>query len=212
MNNVDKIIAKDLLKIGAVKLSPEKPFIWASGINSPIYCDNRKILSYPKIRASVCDYMIAIIKENFKDVEYIAGVATGAIAWGVLVAEKLGIPFVYIRPKPKDHGMGNQIEGEIHEGAKAVVIEDLISTGKSSLSAVATLNKAGVITLGMVAIFSYNFINARRAFEYANVLLFTLSNYDTLIDEAVASDYIKEKDIDVLKQWRITPETWRKKE
>lgn len=208
MESIEKIVAKQLLDIKAVKLSVEKPFTWASGWKSPIYCDNRKILSYPAARKVVYEAFVDTIKKYFKDVDVIAGVATGAIAYGMLVAEVMGKPFVYVRPKPKDHGTGAQIEGDLPKGARVVVVEDLISTGSSSLSAVDALQKEGAVVLGMVAIFTYNFIKARRAFEYANVELYTLSHYEALLDEAVAEKYIKAEDLDVLREWRINPETW----
>lgn len=208
MESIEKIVAKQLLDIKAVKLSVEKPFTWASGWKSPIYCDNRKILSYPAARKVVYEAFIDTIKKYFKNVDVIAGVATGAIAYGMLVAEVMGKPFVYVRPKPKDHGTGAQIEGDLPKGARVVVVEDLISTGGSSLSAVDALQKEGAVVLGMVAIFTYNFIKARRAFEYANVELYTLSHYEALLEEAVAEKYIKEEDLDVLREWRINPETW----
>lgn len=208
--SVEKNVAKDLLEIQAVKLSPDEPFTWASGWKSPIYCDNRKILSYPDIRTSICEYMITVIKENFADADVVAGVATGAIAYGAIVAEKLGKPFIYVRSSPKDHGMGNQVEGVVREGMKVVVIEDLISTGKSSLDACIALAKAGAIVEGMVAIFSYNFTKARRSFEKANIELHTLSSYDALIDEAVSTKYVEEKDVEMLKQWRLAPDMWGK--
>ncbi len=210
MESLEKIVAKQLLDVKAVKLSPENPFTWASGWKSPIYCDNRKILSYPAARKVVYEAFVEIIKERFKDVDVIAGVATGAIAYGMMVAEVMGKPFVYVRPKPKDHGTGAQIEGDLPKGAKVVVVEDLISTGGSSLSAVDALQKSGAIVLGMVAIFSYNFIKSRRAFEYANVELHTLSHYEALLEQAVEDNYIKPEDIEILKQWRINPETWGK--
>lgn len=210
MESIEKIIAKQLLDIKAVKLNVENPFTWASGWKSPIYCDNRKILSYPAARKVVYTAFADIIKKRFSDVEVIAGVATGAIAYGMMVAEVLDKPFVYVRPKPKDHGTGAQVEGDLPKGAKVVVVEDLISTGGSSLSAVDALQKSGAIVLGMVAIFSYNFIKSIRAFEYANVELHTLSHYEALLEEAVAENYIKQEDMDVLKQWRINPETWGK--
>lgn len=208
MERIEKRIAKGLLDIQAVKLNPENPFTWASGWHSPIYCDNRKGLSYPELRAQISDAMVEKIKEHYADCDVIAGVATGAIAYGVLVAEKLGKPFVYVRPKPKDHGMGNQVEGVLKEGDKVVVIEDLISTGMSSLGAVSALTKAGAHVLGMIAIFSYNFPQSRRAFENANIELYTLSDYDTLIDVALETNYINEKDIELLRTWRYSPETW----
>lgn len=210
MESVEKIVAKQLLEVKAVKLNVENPFTWASGWKSPIYCDNRKILSYPAARKVVYESFVEIINKHFKDVDVIAGVATGAIAYGMLVAEAMGKPFVYVRPKPKDHGTGAQIEGDLPKGAKVVVVEDLISTGGSSLSAVDCLQKSGAVVLGMVAIFTYNFIRARRAFEYANVELHTLSHYEALLEEAVAENYIKQEDMEVLKQWRINPENWGK--
>ena len=210
MESIEKIVAKQLLDIKAVKLSPEKPFTWASGWKSPIYCDNRKVLSYPVARKVVYEAFVEIIRKHFKDVEVIAGVATGAIAYGMMVAEVLGLPFVYVRPKPKDHGTGAQVEGDLPEKARVVVVEDLISTGGSSLAAVDALHKAGANVLGMVAIFSYNFIKSIRAFENANVELHTLSHYEALLEKAVEENYVKPEDLDVLKEWRINPEIWGK--
>lgn len=210
MESIEKIVAKQLLDIKAVKLNVENPFTWASGWKSPIYCDNRKVLSYPDARKVVYNAFVEIIKDRFKDVEVIAGVATGAIAYGMMVAEVLGKPFVYVRPKPKDHGTGAQVEGDLPQGARVVVVEDLISTGGSSLAAVDALQKNGAIVLGMVAIFSYNFIKSRRAFENANVELHTLSHYEALLEQAVEENYIKAEDMAVLKEWRINPETWGK--
>ncbi len=207
---IEKLIAGHLLETKAVKLSPEKPFLWASGWHSPIYCDNRKLLSYPSIRKDIIAAFVSVITENFKNVDIIAGVATGAIAWGALVAEKLDKPFIYVRPKPKDHGLGAQVEGDLPKGAKVVVIEDLISTGKSSLSAVDALEKNGAIVEGMVAIFSYHFIKSIRAFEEANVTLYTLSQYETLLDLAVEKNYIDGAMLNLLKEWRINPELWGK--
>lgn len=212
METLEHKIAAGLLDIKAVKLSPENPFTWASGWRSPIYCDNRKGLSYPQLRNDIVEGMILKIKEKFDKVDLIAGVATGAIAYGVLVAEKLGLPFVYVRPKPKDHGMGNQVEGYLPDNANVVVIEDLISTGMSSLAAKNALVNEGADVMGMVAIFSYGFNTARKAFEEANVELTTLSNYDALIDVASETGYIRPEDIDVLKEWRFSPSTWGKKE
>jgi orotate phosphoribosyltransferase len=208
MESVEKTVAKSLLDIKAVLLSPEKPFTWASGWLSPIYCDNRRILSYPQIRENVCGWMAEIIRNRYPDVEVIAGVATGAIAHGYLVAHILGKPFCYVRPKPKDHGTGSQIEGILEKGAKVVIVEDLISTGMSSLAAKNALVNAGADVMGMVAIFSYNFPQSRKAFEDANVELTTLSNYDALIETAHEVGYIKEEDIEVLKNWRFSPSTW----
>ena len=210
MESIEKIVAKQLLDIKAVKLSPENPFTWASGWKSPIYCDNRKVLSYPAARKVVYEAFVEIIKNRFKDVDVIAGVATGAIAYGMMVAEVLGKPFVYVRPKPKDHGTGAQVEGDLPENSRVVVVEDLISTGGSSLAAVDALHKAGAIVLGMVAIFSYNFIRSREAFEDANVELHTLSHYEALLEKAVEENYIKSEDLNVLKEWRINPEIWGK--
>lgn len=207
---IEKLIAGHLLETKAVKLSPEKPFLWASGWHSPIYCDNRKLLSYPSIRKDIIAAFVSVITENFKNVDIIAGVATGAIAWGALVADKLDKPFIYVRPKPKDHGLGAQVEGDLPKGAKVVVIEDLISTGKSSLSAVDALEKNGAIVDGMVAIFSYHFIKSIRAFEEANVTLYTLSQYETLLDLAVEKNYIDGAMLNLLKEWRINPELWGK--
>ena len=207
---IEKLIAGHLLETKAVKLSPEKPFLWASGWHSHIYCDNRKLLSYPSIRKDIIAAFVSVITENFKNVDIIAGVATGAIAWGALVAEKLDKPFIYVRPKPKDHGLGAQVEGDLPKGAKVVVIEDLISTGKSSLSAVDALEKNGAIVDGMVAIFSYHFIKSIRAFEEANVTLYTLSQYETLLDLAVEKNYIDGAMLNLLKEWRINPELWGK--
>ena len=207
---IEKLIAGHLLETKAVKLSPEKPFLWASGWHSPIYCDNRKLLSYPSIRKDIIAAFVSVITENFKNVDIIAGVATGAIAWGALVAEKLDKPFIYVRPKPKDHGLGAQVEGDLPKGAKVVVIEDLISTGKSSLSAVDALEKNGAIVDGMVAIFSYHFIKSIRAFEEANVTLYALSQYETLLDLAVEKNYIDGAMLNLLKEWRINPELWGK--
>ena len=210
MESIEKIVAKQLLDIKAVKLNPENPFTWASGWKSPIYCDNRKVLSYPAARKVVYEAFVEIIKKHFKDVDVIAGVATGAIAYGMMVAEVLGKPFVYVRPKPKDHGTGAQVEGDLPENARVVVVEDLISTGGSSLAAVDALQKAGAIVLGMVAIFSYNFIRSREAFEDANVELHTLSHYEALLEKAVEENYIKAEDLKFLKEWRINPEIWGK--
>ena len=210
MEPIEKIVAKQLLDVNAVKLDAEHPFTWASGWKSPIYCDNRKILSYPEARKIVYEAFVKIIQEHFKEVDVIAGVATGAIAYGMLVAEAMGKPFVYVRPKPKDHGTGAQIEGNLPKGARVVVVEDLISTGGSSLSAVDCLQKSGAVVLGMVAIFTYNFIKSRRAFEYANVELYTLSHYEVLLEQALECNYIRKEDLEMLRQWRINPESWGK--
>ena len=195
MESIERSVAKSLLDIKAVMLNPEKPFIWASGWHSPIYCDNRRILSYPALREQVCRWMADNIIARYPDVEVVAGVATGAIAHGVLIAHFLGKPFIYVRPKPKDHGTGSQIEGILNEGARVVVVEDLISTGTSSLAAAAALEKAGADVQGMVA-------------ENANIELNTLTNYDALIEVASETGYIKESDLGLLKEWRFSPSTW----
>ncbi len=203
-------IAKTLLKIEAVKLSPSKPFTWASGWHSPIYCDNRKILSFPDDRNAVGDSFAEVIKANFPEAEIVAGVATGAIAWGVLAAERLNMPAVYVRSAKKDHGMTNQIEGLYKPGQKVVVVEDLISTGGSSLLAVDALRKEGLDVVGMVAIFTYEFQISKEAFENAGVKLLTLTSYSKLIKEAVAEGYVSESQLALLSSWRESPDTWGK--
>ena len=209
MKNIETQVAEYLLEIGAVQLRPEEPFTWASGWKSPIYCDNRKLLSYPAIRTKVCEFTVQTIEEHFKNVDVIAGVATGAIALGALVADKMNKPFIYIRPAPKDHGMHNQIEGVFNRGDRVLVIEDLISTGKSSLASADAVSAAGGIVDGMVAIFSYNFTSARREFEiHSGLELYTLSNYDTLIETAVEKNLISKDCLDVLREWRYRPEEW----
>ena len=211
MNSIEKQVASYLLEIGAVRLRPDEPFTWASGWKSPIYCDNRKLLSFPEIRTRVCDFMVQTIEEHFKNIDVIAGVATGAIAIGALVAQKMGKPFIYVRPQPKDHGTGNQIEGVFKHGDRVIIIEDLISTGTSSLNSAVAVAAAGCIVEGMVAIFSYNFPSARRAFELSSGLeLYTLSNYDVLIETAVEKDLISESDLEMLRDWRFHPDTWGK--
>lgn len=209
MNTIEKNVAGFLLDIGAVQLRPDEPFTWASGWKSPIYCDNRKILSYPEIRSKVCEYTLQTVEDHFKTVDVIAGVATGAIALGALVADRLNKPFIYIRPVPKDHGMGNQIEGEIKKGAKVVVVEDLISTGGSSLKAVAALREYGVEVVGMVASFTYGFPVAEEAFKEAGVKLITLTDYEHVVEEAAKTGYIKEDEKSVLAEWRKSPSTWK---
>ena len=208
MENIEKKVAQQLLRVKAVKLNAENPFTWASGWKSPIYSDNRKLLTYPAERKMITEALVSVISDSFKDVDLIAGVATGAIAWGIMVAEALGKPFVYVRPKPKDHGTQSQVEGQIEPNQRIVVVEDLVSTGASSLSACDALRKAGGIVLGMVAIFSYNFPLSRREFEYKDVELHTLCQYDSLLEEAVAENYIDAEHVEVLKEWRINPSTW----
>ena len=199
-----------MLDVKAVELNTEEPFTWASGLKSPIYCDNRKLLSYPTVRTFIADRLEEVIREQFKKVDVIAAVATGAIAIGAIVAEKMGLPLIYIRPKPKDHGTGSQIEGVFEKGANIVVIEDLISTGMSSLAAAQAVAQQGGMVEGMVAIFSYNFTKARKAFEAANITLYTLTDYDTLIQVAGESSYISESEMSVLRDWRFKPENWGK--
>jgi orotate phosphoribosyltransferase len=201
-------IAAALLEIAAIKLRPHEPFKWASGWNSPIYCDNRLSLSFPKVRGYIKESIIKAIQENFKGVEGIAGVATAGIPQGAIVSEGMSLPFIYVRPKPKEHGMGNLIEGKITPGQKVVVIEDLISTGGSSLKAVEALKESGFEVLGMVAIFSYGFKIADDNFKKAAVKLVSLSNYDALIDEAIKTKYAKISDLELLKTWRKDPANW----
>lgn len=208
MKNIEQSIAQSLLQIKAIKLSPTNFFTWASGWKSPIYCDNRKILSFPDVRRDVYESFSRIISRRFDNVDVIAGVATGAIAHGVLVAEYMEKPFIYVRSSPKAHGLANQIEGSFQPGQKVVVIEDLVSTGGSSLSAVEALRDAGCDVLGMVAIFSYGFDVARENFEKAGVELITLSNYETLIEMGAKDGYIKPEELETLAQWRKAPSQW----
>ncbi len=200
--------AEYLLQIKAIKLEPKNPFTWASGWKSPIYCDNRIALSFPKIRRFICAAMAAQIKEQHPQAKAIAGVATGAIGMGILVAEALDLPFMYVRPEPKKHGRQNQIEGHFDTAAPTVVIEDLISTGKSSLLAVEALRKAGIEVLGMMAVFSYQFALAEENMLDADVSLTTLCGYDTLIETAVVTNYIEAVDEKILKKWREAPQNW----
>lgn len=197
-----------LLKINAIKLQPNEPFTWASGWKSPIYCDNRMVLSYPQIRNYVRSAMAKHIENTFGKPDVIAGVATGAIGIGVLVAEFLGLPFIYVRPEAKGHGRKNQIEGHIEAGQSVVVIEDLISTGKSSLNAIQALREANVNIKGMVAIFTYGFEVASTNFETEKVTLYTLSNYEKLLDQALKTKYITTKEKIILSQWNANPSEW----
>jgi len=210
MEEQKKQFAQMLLDIKAIKLQPQQPFTWASGWLSPIYCDNRKVNSFPKVRTFVKTALADAIRKNFPEVEAIAGVATGAISQGALVADLLDLPFAYVRPKPKDHGMGNQIEGELKEGQKVVVVEDLISTGGSSLKAVDALRQAGVCVLGMVASHTYGFPQAEEAFAKADVKLITLTDYDHVIAQAAETGYVSNNDIEVLQAWRKAPQDWGK--
>ncbi|HUH50818.1 MAG TPA: orotate phosphoribosyltransferase [Flavobacterium sp.] len=200
--------AELLLQINAIKLNPQTPFLWASGWKSPIYCDNRITLSFPAIRNYIRDEFAKNIEQKFGKPDVIAGVATGAIGIGILVAEKLGLPFVYVRPEPKKHGRQNQIEGFLQKGQNVVVVEDLISTGNSSLMAVEALRENGANVKGMVAIFSYGFLLAEENFKKANIDLFTLSNYENLLNLALHKKYITEDEQHVLAQWRENPSTW----
>lgn len=211
MNTLQRLTAEKLLRIKAIKLQPSNPFTWASGWKSPIYCDNRKVWSYPDIRNFVKVEMSRIILEKHPDVQVIAGVATGAIAPGALVADALGLPFVYIRSTPKDHGLENLIEGDLKPGQKVVVVEDLISTGGSSLKAAAAIRKDGSEVIGMVAIFSYEFPVAAESFQHDQVPLTTLTNYETVLSEAVRINYIAESDVETLKEWRMAPAQWQGK-
>lgn len=208
--SIDKKLAKALMDIKAVLLRPQEPFTWASGWHSPIYCDNRRILSHPELRAQVAQWLADKAMELYPEAEVVAGVATGAIAHGVLAADRMQKPFVYVRPKPKDHGTGSQIEGELAPGKKVVVIEDLISTGMSSLAAVKALRDAGAQVLGMVAIFTYGFDLAAQRFEEDKVWLDTLSNYSALVDVASETGYISSAAKSLLHEWRENPSEWGK--
>ncbi len=210
MSNVQNLIAEKLLGIKAVKVQPSSPFTWASGWKSPIYCDNRKTLAYPEIRSLIKEELANIVREKYNDADVVAGVATGAIAQGALVADLLGKPFVYVRSAAKDHGMGNLIEGELKAGQKVVVVEDLISTGGSSLKAVNALREAGAEVMGMVAIFTYGFPLAANQFAAANVELTTLSNYEAVLQHLLDNKVIGENELATLKEWRKSPDTWGK--
>ena len=206
--DIKKQFAQKLMDIKAIKLQPNEPFTWASGWKSPIYTDNRKTLGHPSLRSFVKLELCHVIQENFPEADAVAGVATGAIAQGALVAEELGLPYCYVRPKPKDHGMGNQVEGEIKKGSKVIVVEDLISTGGSSLKAVAALREYGVEVIGMVASFTYGFPVAEEAFREAGVKLITLSDYNAVVEQAAETGYIKEEEKAVLAEWRKDPRVW----
>lgn len=201
-------VARQLLAINTIKIQPDSPFTWASGWKAPIYCDNRKILSFPATRTFICKEFTRLVKEKYPEAEAIAGVATGAIAHGVLVAEELGLPFIYIRSAPKGHGLENLIEGDLPQGTKTVIIEDLVSTGASSLNAAKAVRNYGAEVLGMLAVFSYNFPHATKNFEEANVELTTLSNYNVLLQLAHDSGEINDIQLESLNNWRKTPETW----
>ena len=209
MSDTKSIFAARLLEVKAIKLQPQKPFTWASGWLSPFYCDNRKTLSFPALRTFVKVELTRLVLEQFPEAEAVAGVATGAIAQGALVADALALPFAYVRSKPKDHGMANLIEGELRPGAKVVVVEDLISTGGSSLKAVEALREAGCEVVGMVASYTYGFPVAEEAFRKAGVRLVTLTDYEAVVRQAVQTGYISEADILTLHQWRADPGNWK---
>ncbi len=208
MEKIAKTIAEYLLQINAIKLQSSNPFTWASGWKSPIYCDNRKTLSFPEVRSFIRDSFAYTIKQYYPDTELVAGVATGAVAHGALVADKLALPFIYVRSGAKEHGLGNQIEGYFEPGQKVVVIEDLISTGNSSLNVVKTLRDAGCEVLGMAAIFSYEFQKASDSFKAEKCVLYTLSNYSVLLETALSTGYIGQTEVETLKKWRTSPSTW----
>jgi orotate phosphoribosyltransferase len=209
-NIVAREVAEYLLQIKAVVLNPSQPFTWASGIKSPIYCDNRKTLSFPKVRTFIKTSFSDILADEFKNVEVIAGVATAGIPHGALIADVLNLPFIYVRDKPKGHGLENQIEGKLEKGQKVFVIEDLISTGGSSLKAVEAIRQAGGEVLGLGAIFTYGFDKAVKAFEQADCKFFTLSNYEILLDKAIEDNYIKPEEKEELIKWYKDPDGWRK--
>lgn len=210
MSTVEKIFAEKLLKVKAIKLQPEQPFTWASGWKSPFYCDNRKTLAFPALRTFVKLQLSRIVAELYPEVDAIAGVATGAIAQGALVADELALPFAYVRSKPKDHGMANLIEGDLQPGMKVVVVEDLISTGGSSLKAVEALRQHGCAVLGMVAAYTYGFPVAEEAFAAAGVTLTTLTNYEAVVETALQTGYIEQSHVPMLAAWRKDPANWMK--
>jgi orotate phosphoribosyltransferase len=210
MTSAASAIAEKLLHISAVKLNAENPFTWASGWKSPIYCDNRKALGYPYIRDFIKSELAAVIFEHFGDAETIAGVATAGISWGAMAADQLKLPFMYVRPKPKEHGMGNQIEGMYEKGQRVVVVEDLISTGKSSLQVCEVLQKEGLIIDGMISIFNYGFPQAKDAFENASIKLISLSNYEALIAHAKSKGDVTDAQLNSLLKWRENPSEWGK--
>ena len=203
-----KAVAEKLLQVNAIKLNPEQPFTWASGWKSPIKCDNRKVLSFPFIRDFIKSEMCNVIFEKFPDAELLAGVATAGIAWGAMAADQLKLPYIYVRPKPKEHGLGNQIEGFYEKGQKVVVIEDLVSTGKSSLQVVDVLKKQGLEVVGMVSIFTYGFVAATEGFQKASLIYYSLTDYPTLIESAVEKGMVSAEQQEVLLKWRDDPAKW----
>lgn len=210
MNTAAEAIAEKLLQINAVKLNTDQPFTWASGWKSPIYCDNRRALGYPYVRDFIKSELCAVIFEHFAGADAIAGVATAGISWGSMAADQLKLPFMYVRPKPKEHGMGNQIEGLFEKGQRVVVVEDLISTGKSSLQVCEVLKNEGIIIDGMVSIFNYGFAQATNAFETAGIKLHSLSNYETLINNVQNQGSLSDLQLNSLLNWRENPSEWGK--
>ena len=208
MTSNEKAVAEKLLQVAAVKLSVEKPFTWASGWKSPIYCDNRKVLSYPYVRDFIKSELCSVIFEQFSGAEALAGVATAGIAWGAMAADQLKLPYMYVRPKPKEHGMGNQIEGNIEPGQKVLVIEDLVSTGKSSLQVCDVLKAAGMEVVGMVSIFTYGFPHAIEAFTKADLTLKSLTSYEVLINLAIEKGIVNDDQLKTLLNWRNNPSEW----
>lgn len=204
----EKTVAEKLLQVNAVRLSPKEPFTWTSGWKSPIYCDNRRLLGFPYVRDFIKSEMCNVIFEQFPDAELLAGVATAGIAWGAMAADQLKLPYIYVRPKPKEHGLGNQIEGYYEKGMKTVVIEDLVSTGKSSLQAVEVVRTAGLDVIGMVSIFNYGFEKAQKACSDAGVKTVSLTNYPTLIELAIEKGSIDPADQNTLLNWSQHPSTW----
>ena len=211
MDNIKKDFAARLLQVNAIKLQPNEPFTWASGWKSPFYCDNRRTLSFPQLRSFIKLELTHAVLEHFPQADAVAGVATGAIAQGALVADALQLPFVYVRSKPKDHGLENLIEGDLKAGQKVVVIEDLISTGGSSLKAVEAIRKAGCEVVGMVAAYTYGFAVAEDAFKAADVKLVTLTDYEHVVQKAVETGYIAKEDVVLLNEWRLNPAEWNPK-
>jgi len=208
MSTNEKAIAEKLLQINAIKLNVQKPFTWASGWKSPIYCDNRKVLSFPYIRDFIKSEMCNLVFQEFSEAHLLAGVATAGIAWGAMAADQLKLPFIYVRPKPKEHGLGNQVEGYFEKGQKTVVIEDLVSTGKSSLQVVDVLRESGLDVIGMVSIFTYAFDVANEAFKSAGITYKSLTNYETLISLAAEKGQVRPEDETILLNWRKDPANW----
>jgi orotate phosphoribosyltransferase len=208
MHSNQKAVAEKLLQVEAVKLSPDQPFTWASGWKSPIYCDNRKVLGFPYMREFIKSELCSVIFEEFPEADLLAGVATAGIAWGAMAADQLKLPYIYVRPKPKEHGMGNQIEGHFEPGKRVLVIEDLVSTGKSSLQVVDVLKAAGMQIEGMVSIFNYGFAVAEKAFDDAGVKFKSLTNYEALIQLAVEKGIVSGEQENLLMQWRTDPAAW----